>query len=373
MLLVQAGNFLMGSNVQGGYPNERPLEWVSEIGCDAWILSNSDSDPLDHAASWNDHLSGADLEEALDRWSAYFSELGVHRIVEGAVILNRRDRENSVREDDFDGDELEEAGEQIQRAFANRRLSKEQLLHARLAPGASVEQTLRGGRTVSAAFLTLLRPCTSVIVIGSNFAPTLVVLATVAVNENALPPLSANTCAPEPPIELRSPVTVIPLLAGFVPGVTVTLVVVVAPGKTLPGVAVATPVGAVCETVTVREMEVLPVRLCASVIVTGRLFEPAVVLLVTIAVNEKLLLPLSVNACAFDPPIELRFARTAMPVLKGFAPGVTLTVSVVLPPASTLPGFAEPVPVGGLAGTNGVPLTSAEFELSPAEFTALTT
>ena len=132
-------------------PNERPLEWVSEIGCDAWILSNSDSDPLDHAASWNDHLTGADLEEALDRWSAYFSELGVHRIVEGAVILNRRDRENSVREDDFDGDELEEAGEQIQRAFANRRLSKEQLLHARLAPGASVEQTLRGGRTVSAS------------------------------------------------------------------------------------------------------------------------------------------------------------------------------------------------------------------------------
>jgi methylase of polypeptide subunit release factors len=132
-------------------PNERPLDWVSEIGCDAWILSNSDADPLDHAASWNDHLSGADLEEALDRWSAYFSELGVHRIVEGAVILNRRDGETTVREDDFDSDDLEEADEQILRAFANRRLSDEQLLRAKLAPGTSVEQTLRGGRVVSAS------------------------------------------------------------------------------------------------------------------------------------------------------------------------------------------------------------------------------
>jgi Methyltransferase small domain len=132
-------------------PNERPLEWVDGIGCDAWILSNTDSDPLDHAASWNDHLSGAELEEALDRWSAYFSELGVHRIVEGAVILNRRDGKGSVREDDFDADELEEAGEQILRAFANRRLSDKKLLNAKLAPGTSVEQTLRDSRVVGAS------------------------------------------------------------------------------------------------------------------------------------------------------------------------------------------------------------------------------
>ena len=132
-------------------PNDRPLDWVSDIGCDAWILSNTDSDPLDHAASWNDHLSGAELEEALDRWSAYFSELGVHRIVEGAVILNRRAGKTSVREDDFDADELEEADEQIRRSFVNRRLSEKKLLHARLAPGASVEQTLRDGRVVGAS------------------------------------------------------------------------------------------------------------------------------------------------------------------------------------------------------------------------------
>jgi len=71
--------------------------------------------------------------------------------VEGAVILNRRDGETTVREDDFDSDDLEEADEQILRAFANRRLSDKQLLKAKLAPGTSVEQTLRGGRVASAS------------------------------------------------------------------------------------------------------------------------------------------------------------------------------------------------------------------------------
>ena len=62
-----------------------------------------------------------------------------------------------------------------------------------------------------------------------------------------------------------------------------------------------------------------------------------------------------------------------MPVLVGFAPGVTLTVNVVPLPACTLFGFAEPVPDGGVDGATGVALTSDEFPLSPAEFTALTT
>ena len=68
--------------------------------------------------------------------------------------------------------------------------------------------------------------------IGSDFAPTLVVNATVAVNENVPLPLSVNPCAAVPPIDKRSPVTVMPVLVGFVPGVTVTLIVVDAPGKT---------------------------------------------------------------------------------------------------------------------------------------------
>src|SRR4029077_19005186 len=117
-----------------------------------------------------------------------------------------------------------------------------------------------------------------------------------------------------------------PLLAGLLPDVTVTLMVVVAPGSTLPGFVDAMPVGGAEAAVTVSAIDVEPLRLCASVIVTARFFTPADVPALTVAVKEKLFPPLSVNACVLEPPMELRSARTAMPVLVGLVPGVTLTV-----------------------------------------------
>jgi hypothetical protein len=44
--------------------------------------------------------------------------------------------------------------------------------------------------------------------------------------------------------------------------------------------------------------------------------------------------------------MDERSALTATLLLIGFVPGVTLTVSVVEPPACTVFGLAEPVPVG---------------------------
>ena len=114
-------------------------------------------------------------------------------------------------------------------------------------------------------------------------------------------------------------------------------------------------------------------ELCPSVMVTGSVFAPAVVLALTVALKVQVLLPWSLKSCEPEPPIELRSARTAMPVLAGFVPGVTLTVRVVLLPACTLFGLAEPVPDGDVDGATGVALTSEELPLSPAEFTALTT
>jgi hypothetical protein len=51
-----------------------------------------------------------------------------------------------VRVDDVDPDELEEARDQIRRAFSGRRWTDDELLRARLVRGTSVEQTLRDGR-----------------------------------------------------------------------------------------------------------------------------------------------------------------------------------------------------------------------------------
>ena len=58
--------------------------------------------------------------------------------------------------------------------------------------------------------------------------------------------------------------------------------------------------------------------------------------------------PSSYRGDGSTPPIGVRSALTARPVLGGFAPGVTATVSRVLPPAGTEGGFAAATPVGAV-------------------------
>ena len=102
-------------------PDEHVHEWLEGNGCDAWILGLAGSDPVDHAAGWNDHLS-PDPEAyaaAIDEWTSYFAGLGAGWISEGAVVMHKRagDR-HIVRADGVDEDELEFASDQIERVFA---------------------------------------------------------------------------------------------------------------------------------------------------------------------------------------------------------------------------------------------------------------
>src|SRR5262245_24145972 len=97
-----------------------------------------------------------------------------------------------------------------------------------------------------------------------------------------------------------------------------------------------------------------PVRFWASAIVNGRLFSPAVVPTSTVVANENVLLPPSMNDCATDPPMALRSALTARPVLVGFVPGVTTTASVTGSPGAAAPGVDAPTPVG-LVGVAAAP------------------
>jgi methylase of polypeptide subunit release factors len=133
-------------------PDESVLEWAEATGCDSWILPTLGTDPLTHAAEWNAHL--ADDPEAfgaaLDEWTEYFDELGVHWVSEGAVVLHRGShRPPSARVDPVDEDDLDDAGEQIRRAFeARARLTEladpDDVLDARLsaALALSLEQEL---------------------------------------------------------------------------------------------------------------------------------------------------------------------------------------------------------------------------------------
>src|SRR5438874_126068 len=73
--------------------DERPFEWVDGSGCDAWILAFSRTDPLEHAAGWNDFLEDEPERygAALDAWTSHFAAQGIGCITEGAVLLRRRE------------------------------------------------------------------------------------------------------------------------------------------------------------------------------------------------------------------------------------------------------------------------------------------
>lgn len=103
-------------------PEQRPVEWVKGTGCDVWIMTALESDALEHAAAWNQSFfaDAAAYAEALETWTRYIGELGARGVGEGAILLHRRSGRTSVRIDEIDEDELEDADAQIRRAFDNR-------------------------------------------------------------------------------------------------------------------------------------------------------------------------------------------------------------------------------------------------------------
>jgi methylase of polypeptide subunit release factors len=101
-------------------PDEHLRTWLAGTGCDAWILVMDGSDPIDHAAGWNDHLSSdpAAFTQTLDEWASYFADLGAGWISEGAVVMHRRAGDRHViRAIEVDEDELEYASDQLERVF----------------------------------------------------------------------------------------------------------------------------------------------------------------------------------------------------------------------------------------------------------------
>lgn len=133
-------------------PDDRPRAWLDGTGCDAWVLGLSGGDPLDHAAGWNDYLEDEPVRyaAALDEWTAYFDRIGVRWITEGAVLLHRRAAdEHVVRFDALDSDALEDAAEQVERAFVARaRVAERGLDGTRLRLGRDVriEREYAGSR-----------------------------------------------------------------------------------------------------------------------------------------------------------------------------------------------------------------------------------
>ncbi len=165
--LLEPGGFatLMASWSQtGADPAVRPREWLDGAGCDSWILHTTTDDPLSNAAAWTrDAVEGPDeLGAALDRWTAYYRELGIEALAYGALVLRRRDGVNWSRGASLPPRPLEPASGHLLRMFAgvDTAAAGEDALLARpltIAPAARFEQIVSPSDdwTVVGAALTL--------------------------------------------------------------------------------------------------------------------------------------------------------------------------------------------------------------------------
>ena len=121
--LLEPGGFatLMASWAQAGDdPAVRPREWLDGSGCDTWILHTTTDDPLSNAAAWTRDAVETPNEfgAALDRWTAYYRELGIEALAYGALVLRRRDGANWSRGASLPPRPLEPASSHLLRMFA---------------------------------------------------------------------------------------------------------------------------------------------------------------------------------------------------------------------------------------------------------------
>jgi SAM-dependent methyltransferase len=73
-------------------PAERPRGWLDGSGCDAFLLHTSTDDPIETAAAWNRELVDRPdaYADALDRWLAYYGELGIEQLGYACLVLRKR-------------------------------------------------------------------------------------------------------------------------------------------------------------------------------------------------------------------------------------------------------------------------------------------
>lgn len=103
--------------------DSRPKSWMSNIGCDGWLICFKTTDPLTYAADWlrtSVGQSSTEYGRCLDEWMAYYEQMGITRISAGGMVMRRRSRQsNWFRAHAIDkGCCTGSCGDQIERIFA---------------------------------------------------------------------------------------------------------------------------------------------------------------------------------------------------------------------------------------------------------------
>ena len=105
-------------------PAARPRAWLDGAGCDAVLLHTSTDDPIETASVWNRDLLDKPDEyaQALDRWLAYYAELGIEQLGYAALVLRKRadGRDGFFAAQPLPRAALRPAGEHVRRLFETR-------------------------------------------------------------------------------------------------------------------------------------------------------------------------------------------------------------------------------------------------------------
>lgn len=131
---------------------DRLGEWVSDIGCDAWILlaNTQFPDKYTRTRSRDAGLSEAQQEAREHVWIQYFKQQQVRAIHGGVIILRRRTADaNWTRFDELESNVTESVGDVILQCFAAEDFLRENVTEAqmlayvpRVSPAARLEQEL---------------------------------------------------------------------------------------------------------------------------------------------------------------------------------------------------------------------------------------
>jgi methylase of polypeptide subunit release factors len=103
--------------------DSRPKSWMSNTGCDGWLICFKSTEPLTYAADWlrtSVGQSSPDYGRYLDEWMAYYEQMQIGRISAGGIIMRRRSQQaNWFRAHTIDkGRCTGSCGDQIERIFA---------------------------------------------------------------------------------------------------------------------------------------------------------------------------------------------------------------------------------------------------------------
>ena len=105
-------------------PAARPQGWLEGSDCDAVLLHTSTDDPVETAMLWNRELLDRPeaYADALDRWLAYYRELGIQHLGYACVVLRKRadGRDGWVEAQHLPRAALRPAGAHVRRLFETR-------------------------------------------------------------------------------------------------------------------------------------------------------------------------------------------------------------------------------------------------------------